>query len=157
MAKPYTLVPMRVIMIHDVGGVGRHNEVKNVTDGYALNFLIPNGHAMQATAERLQKLQVLVDTKKRAQDTQDAKFVQGLEHLRGGSIRILVRANAAGGLYQELTPTLVAQGIQSAYGIRIPLSAIQIAHPIKKVGPHMIAIVHNDKRAEMRVNVEKNG
>ena len=148
---------MKVIMIHDVGGVGRHDEVKNVADGYALNFLIPNGHAVQATIERLQKLQVRIDTKKRAQDTDDAKFVQGLERLHGGSIRILTRANATGGLYQELTPFLVAQGIQSAYGIHIPLSAIQIANPIKKVGPHMIVIAHNDKRAEIRVNVEKNG
>ena len=148
---------MKVIMIHDIGGVGKKNDVKNVADGYALNFLIPNGHAVQATIERLGKLQVSIDTKKRAVDTNDAKFVQGLERLRGGSIRILARANATGGLYQELTAVHIAQGIQSAYGIRIPLTAIQITNPIKKVGPHMVAIVHNDKRAEMRVNVEKNG
>ena len=148
---------MKVIMMHDVGGVGKRGEVKEVSDGHALNFLIPNGHAVQATAERLKKHQVEVDTKKRAADATDAKFVQGLERLRGGSIRILVRANAAGGLYQELTVAAIAQGIQSAYGVHIPLQNIQITNPIKKIGVHTIAIVHNEKRAEMRVNVEKNG
>lgn len=144
-------------MIHDIGGVGKKNDVKNVADGYALNFLIPNGHAVQATMERLSKLQVSIDTKKRAIDANDAKFVQGLERLRGANIRILVRANNVGGLYKEITPAVIAQAIKASYGITLPLDSIQIANPIKKVGPAMIAVVHKDTHAEVRLNIEKNG
>ena len=44
---------MQIILLQDVGGVGKRHEVKDVADGYALNFLIPRGAAEQATPERL--------------------------------------------------------------------------------------------------------
>ncbi len=148
---------MKVVMIHDVGGVGRRNEIKTVSDGYALNFLIPNGHAVQATAERVKAVTTKVDTEKRAVADRDKQLLQGLERLRGAQIRILSRANPVGGLYQELNPVAIATAIQSAYGIRVPHESIIISNPIKKVGNHSVTISQGGHSADVRIAVVKNG
>ena len=148
---------MKVIMVHDVGGVGRRNEVKNVADGYALNFLIPNGHALQATTERLKAHETRLATDKRTVDDREKKFIQGLERLRGANVRILARANPTGGLYQELNGALIAAAVQREYGIHIPPESVIISTPIKKVGNSTVTISLGGHTADIRVSVTKNG
>jgi large subunit ribosomal protein L9 len=148
---------MKVIMIHNIGGVGRQNEVKDVADGYALNFLIPNGHAIHATADRLKELNARLAVAKRSADEKHKEAIQGIERLRGGSVRILSRANDVGGLYRELTPDMIVTAIVNAYGVKVPQNAIHIAEPIKKVGQHTIHITQAGKDTELRVIVAKNG
>ena len=148
---------MKVIMIHDIGGVGRKNDIKNVADGYALNFLIPNGHAVQATMERVKAVEAKVATDKRTISDRDKNTLQGLERLRGAQIRILARANPNGGLYQELSPVAIATAIQSAYGVRVPRESILIPNLIKSVGNHNVTISQGGHTADVRISVVKNG
>src|SRR5262245_22252324 len=123
--------PMKVIFVHDIGGKGKRNEIKDVPDGYALNFLIPNGHAVQATAERVKAIQNKVAVERRALEERNKTTVQGLERLRGAAVRILARANDAGGLYREITPDMIATAITSSFGVHVPLSDISITDHIK--------------------------
>ncbi len=148
---------MKVIFIHDIGGKGKRNEIKEVPDGYALNFLIPNGHAVHATAEKIKAVQDRVAVAKRAIDDRSKKALQGIERLRGANVRILARANATGGLYRELTPDMIVTAIVSAYGVHLPLQAIQITDPIKKVGAHSIKVTDAGHSTDIRVQVVKNG
>lgn len=144
-------------MIHNIGGVGRQNEIKDVADGYALNFLIPNGHAIHATPDKIKALTDRLALAKRTVDERDKKVVQGIERLRGAAVRILARANDAGGLYKEIAPEMIVAAISSAYGVHVPTQALQIVEPIKKTGPHVIHIKYGAQQAELRVDVAKNG
>ena len=148
---------MKVIFLHDIGGKGKRNDIKDVPDGYALNFLIPNGHAVHATTEKIKAIQSKLAVEKRAHEERENKAVQGLERLRGASVRILARANASGGLYREITPDMIVTAIVSSFGVHVPLADIQISDPIKKVGHHTVHVVHAGQTTDVRVNVEKNG
>lgn len=148
---------MKVIFIHDIGGVGRRNEIKNVTDGYALNFLIPNGHAVQATAERVKALQDRLLTEKRAVEARNQKSLQGIERLKGATVQILAHANPTGGLYQALTTQLISNAIQREYGVHIPPESIEMSSPIKMVGNSHVTIRSGSYAADMTVAVRKNG
>ena len=148
---------MKVIMIHSIGGVGKANDIKDVADGYALNFLIPNGHAVHATADRVKALHDRLAVDKRAHDDREKKALQGIERLRGATIRILARSNPAGGLYREVTADMIVSAITSSYGVHIPQNTIQIHEPIKKLGWHTIQVVHGGHSTEVRVDVVKNG
>ena len=148
---------MKVIMIHNIGGVGRQNEIKDVADGYALNFLIPNGHAVHATAEKVKALQDRLAVERRSAEEKHKQVVQGIERLRGGSVRILARANDAGGLYRELTADMIVTAIVNTYGVRVPQNVIHIADPIKKIGQHTIHIMQAGHDTELRVIVAQNG
>lgn len=147
---------MKVIMIHSIGGVGRQNEIKDVSDGYALNFLIPNGHAVHATAEKVKALHDRLAVEKRSAEEKEKKAIQGIERLRGGSVRMLARTNDVGGLYRELTPDMIATAIVNTYGVRVPQNAIVLHEPIKKIGQHTITIVQGTHNTEIRVVVDKN-
>ncbi len=148
---------MKVIFIHDIGGKGKRNEIKDVPDGYALNFLIPNGHAIHATGERIKALQARLAVERRSHEDREHQALKGLERLRGASVRVLARANEAGGLYREITADMIATAINSSFGVKVPLTDIHITDPVKKVGSHTVHIVHGGKNTDIRVNVEKNG
>ena len=148
---------MKVIFIHNIGGVGKANEIKNVADGYALNFLIPNGHAVHATAEKVKALQERLAVQKRAVEDRDKKIVHGIERLRGASVRIMARANATGGLYRELTKDMIVTALVNSYGVKIPEDALQIAEPIKKIGQHHVGLNYGPNKTEIHVTVVKNG
>jgi len=148
---------MKVIMIHDIGGVGRKDEIKNVADGYALNFLIPNGHAVHASAERIKAVQDRVAVTKRALEDRKKSFIVGLDRIRGAQLRILVRANDQGGLYSEITPVQIVTAIQSGYGVKVPLTAVSFPNPIKKVGLWPVTITDGEHVAEIHAHIIKNG
>lgn len=148
---------MKVIFIHDIGGKGKRNEIKEVPDGYALNFLIPNGHAVHASAERIKAVQNQVALAKRATEDRQKKAFQGMERLRGATVRVLTRANATGGLYREVTPDMIVAAVMSSYGVHIPLQAVILKEPIKKVGWHTVTITDAGHSTDIRVDVVKNG
>jgi large subunit ribosomal protein L9 len=148
---------MKVIFIHAVGGVGKINEIKDVADGYALNFLIPNGHAVHATAEKIKAVQEKVALAKRTAEDRDKKAIQGIERLRGASVKILARANEVGGLYRELTQEMIASAIKNTYGVQVPHEAVTMMEPIKKIGQHTVQIVYGGHKTDVRVRVEQNG
>ena len=147
---------MKVIMIHNIGGVGRQNEIKNVADGYALNFLIPNGHAVHATPEKIKALTDRLAVAKRAVDDREKKTIQGVERLRGASVTIHARANDAGGLYRDISSDMIVSAITSAYGVHVPAQAIVFHEPVKKVGQHMISVTFGGHSTDVRVIIVKN-
>jgi large subunit ribosomal protein L9 len=144
-------------MIHDIGGVGRKNEIKDVSDGYALNFLIPQGHAVHASAERIKAVQEKVALEKRALEDRKKKFIVGLDRIKGAHLRILARANDKGGLYSEITAVQIVTAIQSGYGVKVPTSAVVIPNPIKSVGLWPVEVTDGEYTAQLRANVIKNG
>ena len=148
---------MKVIMIHNIGGVGRQNEIKEVADGYALNFLIPNGHAIHASADKIKALNDRLALTKRTADDREKKTIQGVERLRGASVTIHARANDAGGLYRDISPDMIVTAITSAYGVHVPAQDIALHDPIKKVGQHMISVGHGGHATDVRVIIVKNG
>ncbi len=148
---------MKVIFIHDIGGKGKRNDIKDVPDGYALNFLIPNGHAVHATSERIKAMQSQVAVAKRAAEDRQKKAIQGIERLRGASVRVLARANPTGGLYREISADMIVSAITNAYGVHVPQQSIVIPEPIKKVGQHTVSISDAGHSTEIRITVVKNG
>ena len=143
---------MKVIMIHDVGGVGKRDDVKEVADGYALNFLIPSGHAIQATPEKLKQVNDRTALEKRAHEERTNTIIKGLERLADARVRLVVRANKNGGLYQGLTPAVVASAIQKEYGIVVPPASIRMPE-ITSLGDWNIKIAHGPKVVELTLSV----
>ena len=118
---------MKVILTQDVKGTGKKGQLVNVADGYARNFLLAKGMAVEANAQAMNDLKnkeaaakhrVEVDTKA-AQDT--------AAKLEGQTVKLTAKAGANGKLFGSITAKEVADSIQKQYGAEIDKRKITMA------------------------------
>jgi len=131
---------MKVIMLRDVGGVGRRGAVVEVKDGYALNFLIPHGTAVQATSQKLAEHARQTSAHAVEQEKAQAALKAVVEHLNGKSVTFMVRASEKGGLFRSLTAADVAKEIQAEHGAQLTEGAVILAEPMKRIGEYAATI-----------------
>ncbi len=147
---------MKLIFLKDVGGVARHNDVKEIADGYALNCLIPNGSAVQATPERLREFEARLGREAAARERGEAELAAAIRDMAGVRVCVRVRATEKGGLFKAIAAEDVRKALEEE-GRRIPLSAIDLKKPIKETGEHPLLIMHAGVHATITLAVEAEG
>jgi len=144
---------MKVILLDDVSKVGRRGEVRDVSDGYARNFLIPKKLALSATAGNLKNLEHI----KRQQDAKADRVKADAESLRT-KIEALVyeerrQASEEGKLFGSVTPQDIADFLGTR-GVPMDRRRITLDEPIKALGEHSVSMrLHPEVVAQLRVNV----
>ena len=144
---------MKVILLDDVTKVGRRGEVRDVSDGYARNFLIPKKLALSATAGNLKNLEHI----KRQQDAKADRIKADAETLRA-KIEALTyeerrQASEEGKLFGSVTSQDIADFLGTR-GIPMERKRITLDEPIKALGEHVVSMrLHQDVTAQLRVNV----
>jgi large subunit ribosomal protein L9 len=144
---------MKVILLDDVAKVGRRGEVRDVSDGYARNFLIPKKLALTATPGNLKNLAQI----KTQQDTKAQRIKSDAQAL-GGRIEALVfevtrQASEEGKLFGSVTAQDVVDFL-GARGVEIERRRIQLDEPIKTLGETPVGIrLHPEVTAQLRVNI----
>lgn len=128
---------MKVIFLRDVGGAGSTGEVKEVADGYALNFLIPRGLALQATKEALAAHEKRVAEHAAAKKEVEERLVAAIQSLSGARVEIKVRATERGGLFKSIVPADIKKALGRS---DIPEEAIKLSKPIKETGEHEVVL-----------------
>ncbi|MBT1247420.1 MULTISPECIES: 50S ribosomal protein L9 [unclassified Thermosipho (in: thermotogales)] len=131
---------MKVVLLRDVPKIGKKGEIKNVSDGYARNFLIPKGLALEATPKVLKRLE---DERKKAEEEKAKKKKENeeiLKNLQKYFYKILVKAGESGKLFGALTSSDIADAILKFSGIKIDKKHIILDKPIKNVGIYDILI-----------------
>ena len=145
---------MRVLLRSDISGVGKKGDIVDVAKGFARNYLFPTGSALVATggveaqAASMRKSRVLRD----AQDKEAAEAVAAV--LGAASVKITARAGPEGRLFGSVTTTDIAEALQAQTGAVVDRRKIQLAEPIKTVGPHAVPVhLHAEVDAELTVEV----
>ncbi len=146
---------MKVLFLKDVGGVGRRDEVKDVSDGFAMNSLIPRGQAIQATPERLKEWESRKKVRAASAAEEDAQWANLVRHLHGANITVSARANEQGTLYQQLSMDAIAEGLKHEYGVDVPPDALALNAPIRSVGESHVELRRGEHRARFMVTVVK--
>lgn len=140
---------MKIILLKDVAKVGQRGTIKEVADGYALNFLIARGLAIQATPEKVAALEAAQKREGETREKVHAALVKDVQSLEGARIEITARATEKGGLFKSITTTDVARAIQDQKGIKIPEELIDLPKPIKQIGETKIVFAVTDAKATM--------
>ena len=131
---------MKVVFLNDVEGSGRVGEIKNVADGYARNFLLPQGLAAPATADAIKKAEARAAAEARRQATLDEQAQALAEKLAGSAITIVAKAGSKGRLFGSVTQADIAQEITNILGQEVDRHQVLLAEPIKEVGTHAFAL-----------------
>lgn len=144
---------MKVIFLQNIKGIAQIGEIKNVSDGYARNFLIPKGLAKPATAESEKQAETL--RKKRemenlADKENAAKLVKTLE---GFSLEIKEDANKEGHLYGSINAKKIVKEL-AKNKIKIKEGAVNLPEPLKTVGEHEVEIeLHPEIKTKIKITV----
>ena len=125
---------MKVIFNVDVKGQGKKGELKEVSGGYARNFLIPRGLAAEATADNINALK-LKEKARLAQMAKD-KAVAEVNAKKLGGIQVIVKAKSggAGKLFGAVTSQEISDALKEQFDIDIEKNKIVQAEPIKTFG-----------------------
>lgn len=145
---------MEIIFLKDVKGIGRKHTTKEVADGYALNFLIPQGLAQQATPTALATLEKRSKEVEVEHAHEDAQHKAEIENLNATHITLRVKANENRHLYQQLSPHLILESIKKERGVTLPLESIEIPNHIKTTGEYEAHIHRGAHKATIKISVE---
>ncbi len=146
---------MKVILLRDVPGVGQKGSVKNVADGYAMNFLIPKRLAEAASIEKVAELEKRQSEVQAARKLQEAEWTEQAKRLRGASVTLRTESNEKGQLYSQVHQSSIAARVAKELGVTIPAEAFILAAPIKSLGRADIEIRLGEKRVPFTVFVER--
>ena len=144
---------MKVILLDDVTKVGRRGEVRDVSDGYARNFLIPKKLALSATAGNLQNLEHI----KKQQDAKAGRIKSEADVLRerieGLTYEERRQASEEGKLFGSVTAQDLVDFL-GRQGVKIERRRVQLDEPIKTLGETTVPIrLHPEITAQLRVTV----
>ena len=131
---------MKIVLKKDVKGLGKAGDVKEVSDGYARNYLIPRGLAIEATEGELKKLQNELKIKQEKEMRIRKKSEELLEKLKKRVHDIPVRAGERGKLFGSLTSSNLADALSNVVGEKVDKKWVNLKKPIKEVGEYEIEL-----------------
>jgi len=146
---------MEVILVKDTDKIGKAGQVLKVKDGFARNFLIPNGLAVPASAGNIKRLEL--EKQKKDQDSEKAKteFLALKEKLEKLSLTISVLTQADEALYGSISAHEIVNALEEE-GIKIQKSAVELPEPIKALGIYEVPVkLHPEISAKIKVWVVK--
>lgn len=145
---------MKVIFLQDVKGQGKKGEVKEVSTGYANNFLLAKNLAVEATADNLQKLKqnAAAQQRKADQELADAKALA--EQLKEITVILKTKSGEGGKVFGSITSKQIADALNEQKKIKLDKRKILLDEPIKSLGTTVVTVkLHHEVSAELRVQV----
>ena len=144
---------MKVILLKDVKGTGKKGEVKEVSDGYARNFLLPKKMAKVADNQAVKELK---EQNKSAEIKAQKEYEEAVElgdKMKEMNIEIYSKAGEGGRLFGSITAKEIAEQLKKQKGIAVDKRKILLNEPIRVLGSRFVEIkIHQNK---IRVDVKE--
>lgn len=131
---------MKVIFTQDVKGSGKKGEVKEVSDGYARNFLIGKGLAVEATAKNMSDLAGQKSSAQHKIDVAKAEAVENAKKLKDQKVTIKAKAGAGSKLFGAVTAANVAEAVTAQLGVPTEKKKVSLSTEIKSFGTYTAEI-----------------
>ncbi len=147
---------MKVIFLKDVKGTAKKGEMKEVSDGYARNFLLPKGVAKEATASSINDLkqQTVAESQKKEREEQQAKDLA--DKLKDLTVTMHSKAGDGGKLFGSITSKDIAERLKKEHDIEIDKRKILLEDHIKTLGIHSVPVkLHQNVTGEFKVDVKQ--
>jgi len=147
---------MKVILLQDVKGTGTKNQILNVSDGFARNFLFPKKLAAEATPNAVKEIERkrAVEEKKEMERKEEA--MKKAAELRGKTVVIAAKCGDAGRLYGSITAQEIADALKEQHGVEVDKRKIELKDPIRQLGEIKVSVwVYSGITTEMVISVIK--
>jgi large subunit ribosomal protein L9 len=148
---------MKIILLADVAKLGRKYETKEVSDGHAINFLIPRNLALAATPDALRRTAVMRTRLEGEKQLHQELLVKNIQGLDGMTLTVSGKANDKGHLFAGLHREAITAEILKQTQLQVDPTFIQLEHPLKEVGEHSVEVKSGSATAKFKLIIEKAG
>lgn len=145
---------MKIILLKDIAKVGKKYETKDISDGYAVNLLIPRGFAIPATADAIKRIGMEKMKVEGERKVHEELLLKNLSELDGVTITIKGKANEKGHLFAGLHKEAIADEVLKQTRLQIDPLSIQLEHPVKEIGTHTIEVNGGGKKVKFTLEIE---
>lgn len=143
---------MQVIFLKDVKGKGQKGQVKNVADGYARNFLIPQGSAVPATPAALARLEAERSKGETESKEAEQRIARIIQNLKDKKIEFLLKTDEKGSVFGSVTGEMIEKALREHGFVTKDRVNAPLAHPIKEFGEHQVEL-HFHKGLTAKIGV----
>ena len=131
---------MKVILLQDVQGTGKRDEIINVSDGFARNFLFPKKLAVEARPGAMKE----IEKKRAAEEAREAErraaAEQKAKELAGKVVTLPVKCGERGRLYGSITTADIVGQMKAQYGVEVDKKKLELKETVKTVGDYELTV-----------------
>ena len=147
---------MKIVLLEDIPGKGRAGEIKEVSKGYAKNFLLPRGLALVATPTIVKQVESRLEKEKLEESIDREKLVELAQQIEGKEVHLKARIGGGERLFGSITAADIAEELGRATGFVIDRKKIDIEKPFRQTGSYEIAVkLASDIKPRITVVVEE--
>ncbi|MGD2065034.1 MAG: 50S ribosomal protein L9 [Dehalococcoidia bacterium] len=147
---------MKVVLLEDLPGRGKAGEIKEVSNGYARNFLLPRRLALLATPTVIKQVESRLEQEKLGESIDRGKLVELAQQIEGKEIHFQARMGAGERLFGSITAADVAGKLGQAIGSVIDKKKIDIEQSLRKTGSHQVVVkLASDLNPQITVVIEE--
>ncbi len=145
---------MKVILLQDIKGVGKKDEIINASDGYARNFLLPKKMAVEADKNNLNKLNVKKENEKQRKQNELENAKEIAEKMKTITLKIKAKSGENGKIFGGITSKEIAENLKEQYNINVDKKKISIQETIKMLGNYFVEIkLHEGITAKLAISI----
>ena len=145
---------MKVILLSDIKGVGKKDEIINAADGYARNYLLPKKLAVEANAENMTKLNNKKEAASFKKDVEKQNAEELAKKLKGIMLKLKVKAGENGKIFGGITSKEISENLKAQYGFEVDKKKIELKETIKALGEYNVSIkLFEGVAADLKIQV----
>ena len=131
---------MKVILLQDIQGTGKKDQILEISDGYARNYLLPRKMAKEATAEAVNALEKSKGADRHREEVRRQEAEVKARELKGKVIQLEVRGGENGKLFGSVTTDQIAAALKEQHGVDIDRRKLELEEPIKTAGQFFVNV-----------------
>ena len=131
---------MKVILLKDIQGTGKKDQIVEVSDGYGRNYLLPRKLAKEASAEALNALEKSRSADKHREEVRRQEAEIKARELKGKVVQLEVKGGENGKLFGSVTTDQIAAALKAQHGVDIDKRRLELEEPIKSAGQYFVTL-----------------
>ena len=146
---------MKVILLSDIKGVGKKDQIINANDGYARNYLFPKKLAVEANSGNLANLKSKQESNQYRKDLQKEEAIKIADKMKDILLKIKVKAGENGKIFGGVTSKEISENLKSQYNIEVDKKKVNLDETIKNIGTFNVEIkLYEGVIGNLKVSVE---
>lgn len=131
---------MKVILLQDIKGTGKKDQIMEVSDGFARNYLLPRKLAREATSEALNSIEKSKSAQKHRDDVKKQEAEAKAHELKGKVVVVSARGGEGGRLYGSITAQEIGDALKAQHGVDIDKRKIELDEPVRTAGQTLFTV-----------------